>query len=133
MVKDIVCTFVYKKKGTVVGTKSWIYDDETEATVKARDTMNMFDADVVDVVEVHSYDENAGIFTRYVSVTNKRNDIKWKEVFNARNVYPADFYKCQELAKQVGYKYMLFNGHVYPIGDEITPNNELCEEKDLIV
>lgn len=121
-------TFVYKKKGDVVGAKSWFYENETEATLKAQEYMSMYESDVV---EIHYYDENAGIFTRYVSVTSKRNDIKWRDTFNARNISGKDFYECQNIAKNVGYKYLLFNGQVYSVTGSI--NNELCEERDLIV
>lgn len=130
MEQNKLFSFVYKKKGKVVGTKSWFYEDDTEATLKAKENMSMYNADVV---EVHRYEEGTRTFSRYISITSKRKDIKWKEVFNARNVFPADFYKCQSIAKQVGYGYMLFNGQVYEVGDEVTPNHELCEEKDLTV
>ncbi|AFQ96451.1 hypothetical protein [Bacillus phage vB_BceM_Bc431v3] len=128
MAKEKMFTFIYKKKGDVVGAKSWFYESETEATLKAQDYMSMYEGDVV---EIHHYDENAGIFTLYVSVTNKRNDIKWKEVYNAQNMFGKAFHYCQEVAENVGYKYLLFNGVVYSVNG--TLNQGLCEEKDLIV
>ncbi|AID17825.1 hypothetical protein JBP901_gp113 [Bacillus phage JBP901] len=121
-------SFVYYKGGTVVSGKSGFYKDDSEAAVKAQKDLPLYKADVV---EIHSYNYNAGTFSRFISITSKRNDIKWKEVFNARNLIGHDFYQCQEVAKGVGYKYILFNGQVYSVTGSI--NNELCEEKDLIV
>lgn len=128
MKKDNLFTFVYKKKNTVVGTKSWFYEDETEATLKAQECMRMYEADVV---EIHSYNYSAGVFSRYISITNKRRDIKWKDVYNAQNMLGSPFHYCQEVAENVGYKYLLFNERVYSVNG--TLNDELCEEKDLIV
>ncbi|AXQ67654.1 hypothetical protein KIOSHI_171 [Bacillus phage Kioshi] len=121
-------TFVYYKNTTLVGTSSGFYEDETDATKKAQQRMDMYKASVV---EVHRYDENAGIFSRYVSVTNTRKDIKWKDVYNAQNMFGKDFHYCQEVAENVGYKYLLFNGVVYSVNG--TLNQGLCEERDLIV
>ncbi|AMO25940.1 hypothetical protein Blue_117 [Bacillus phage Deep Blue] len=128
MTKEKLFTFVYTKKGKVVGTTSWFYEDEKEATLRAKEAMDMYKADVV---EVHRYDEGTRTFARYISITSKRNDIKWKDTFSSRNVFPADFHECQKIAKQVGYKYLLFNGYVYSADGSLS--QELCEEKDLIV
>ncbi|BEU14810.1 hypothetical protein [Bacillus phage CM1] len=121
-------SFVYYKGKTVVSGKSGFYKDESEAAVKAQKELPLYKADVV---EIHKYDYNAGTFSRFISITSKRNDIKWKDTFNARNILGKDFYECQNIAKSVGYKYLLFNGQVYSVTGSI--NNELCEEKDLIV
>ncbi|AHN66640.1 hypothetical protein Bcp1_165 [Bacillus phage Bcp1] len=121
-------SFVYYKGTTVVSAKSGCYKDSTEAVTKAQQELPLYNADVV---EIHSYNYNAGIFSKYISITSKRNDIKWKDTFNARNILGKDFYECQNIAKSVGYKYLLFNGQVYSVTGSI--NNELCEEKDLIV
>ncbi|ALO79576.1 hypothetical protein HOBO_169 [Bacillus phage Hobo] len=121
-------SFVYYKDTTLVGSSSGFYEDETDATKKAQQRMGMYHANVV---EIHSYNYNAGIFSKFISITSKRNDIKWKDTFNARNILGKDFYECQNIAKSVGYKYLLFNGQVYSVTGSI--NNELCEEKDLIV
>ncbi len=121
-------SFVYYRGNTVVSGKSGFYKDESEAIVKAREDLPLYKADVV---EIHNYNYNAGTFSRLVYVTSRRNDIKWKDTFNARNIFGKDFHQCQNIAKSVGYKYLLFNGQVYSVTGSI--NDELCEEKDLII
>lgn len=57
--------------------------------------------------------------------------IKWKDVFNCDKVFPEDFFKCQEMAKNAGYKYMSFNTLVYDVNKGLS-QNYICEEKELI-
>lgn len=60
------------------------------------------------------------------------NKISWKDVFNCQKVFPESFYKCQEIAKSVGYKYMVFNGLVFSVNAK-SPEDYLCRDSDLIV
>jgi len=127
MEKDTIYAFVFTLKGDVVGTKSWFYDSEKEAALSAKSAMSTYKADEV---SIHRFDEGTGEFLKN-SVVRQRNDIKWKEVYNAQNMFGKAFHYCQEVAENVGYKYLLFNGVVYSVNG--TLNQGLCEEKDLIV
>ncbi|MFB5758992.1 hypothetical protein [Paenibacillus medicaginis] len=56
----------------------------------------------------------------------------WRDVFDSRKIFPADFYECRKVATSVGYKYFAFNGVVFGIGQQ-APNYDdgLCKIEDL--
>lgn len=55
----------------------------------------------------------------------------WKYVFNSRNIFPADFMKCRETAKNVGYSLFGFNGNVYTIAAQDPSLDAVCPELEL--
>jgi hypothetical protein len=54
----------------------------------------------------------------------------WKDVFNSQNVWPSDYHKCREIAKNTGYQYLAFNGSVYNV-DDASMKHIICEDNSL--
>lgn len=120
--------FIVRKGDEIVGTQSWFYENDAVAREEAKNYLPMYKADSV---TVYYFDDGCEEFVKDVVVTSARRDIKWKDVYNAQNMLGSPFHYCQEVAENVGYKYLLFNERVYSVNG--TLNDELCEEKDLIV
>lgn len=45
------------------------------------------------------------------------NELTWRDVFDSTKIYPATYDICRNKAKDVGYKFIAFNGWVYSVND----------------
>lgn len=59
-------------------------------------------------------------------------DMYWRDVFDSRKIFPADFYECKKVAASVGYKYFAFNGTVFSVNQKNPDYDKgLCKIEEL--
>jgi hypothetical protein len=59
-------------------------------------------------------------------------ELSWRDVYDARKIFPADWYECKDFLKKTGYKYIAFNGHVFHISQENPDYTDaICMIEDL--
>lgn len=68
--------------------------------------------------------------------TGEKN-LKNSDVFNSCTIWPADWFKCTKVARNLGYRYIDFNGNIYDLNDYnecegINYKKTICEREDLI-
>ncbi len=46
---------------------------------------------------------------------NEEIEFTWKNTYDSRRIFPADFYECRKVALMFGYSYLEFNGLIYDL------------------
>ena len=58
--------------------------------------------------------------------------LSWRDVFDSRKIYPADYTESREKAKSVGYRYFAFNGKVFHVDQQTVNYDEaICDIEGL--
>lgn len=58
--------------------------------------------------------ENYDMFNK--NYTGRKN-IKRSEVFDSAVIFPADWFRCKEVAARLNYRYIEFNNNIYDLND----------------
>lgn len=56
--------------------------------------------------------------------------IKWKDVLNCEKLFPKVMWECKDIACELGFKYILFNGLIYYSGQD---GDYICTEDELVI
>jgi hypothetical protein len=57
----------------------------------------------------------------------------WRDVFDSRKIFPADYTESRKTAKSVGYKFFGFNGIVFSVDQiECDYDKGICDIEDLL-